>query len=74
MSTKTTTVWVCDRCGGEHANPTNFERDRWGVVDWYVRGTGIYGPQGLNDADVCPDCMKSLQLWWQAPKTTPVRA
>ena len=64
MSKKT--VYICDRCGKSYSKstvPRSITMGKFGIFNWKpIPGNKIY-----DRLDMCDDCYRELETWWNGP-------
>lgn len=66
-------VLTCDRCGRKDEIREAQAEYEWGVagyseINGYRHSTPDYRGSAGKDSDLCPECIKGLDEWWDLPK------
>lgn len=73
MTSTNIRILTCDRCDRRDEIRDAHSEYEWGVAGYSeINGSRRSHPrwrdQRNKDSDLCPDCVKGLHEWWNAPK------
>jgi hypothetical protein len=71
MSSKRLEILTCDRCGVTAQTPASHRAKMWGGLlaeqdGPFAIGVLYGGRPHREKADLCPECMNSLEDWWKS--------